>query len=90
LRAEGYDVDDVSISGGRVQGSLSGSSASGVTAGAKTYTAGIRWILNPNLVLKGNFAQTNFDNKFAPIDVTSATAVVDRERLLMFRTQYMF
>jgi len=90
LRAEGYDVDDVSISGGRVQGSLSGSSVSGVKAGAKTYTAGIRWILNPNLVLKGNYAQTNFDNAFAPIDVTSATAVVDRERLLMFRTQYMF
>jgi phosphate-selective porin OprO/OprP len=90
LRAEGYDVDDVTISGGRVQGSLSGSSATGVKAGAKTYTAGIRWILNPNLVLKGNFAQTNFDNKFAPIDITSATAVVDRERLLMFRTQYMF
>jgi phosphate-selective porin OprO/OprP len=90
LRAEGYDVDDVSISGGRVQGSLSGSSASGVNAGAKTYTAGVRWILNPNLVLKGNFAQTNFDDKFAPIDVKNATAVVDRERILMFRTQYMF
>jgi phosphate-selective porin OprO/OprP len=92
LRAEGYDVDDVSFtgSGGRVQGSLSGSSANGVKAGAKTYTAGIRWILNPNLILKANYAQTNFDNKFAPIDVTSATAVVDRERMLMFRTQYMF
>jgi phosphate-selective porin OprO and OprP len=62
LRAEGYDVDDVSSqeAGSRIEGS----SVTGVTAGAKTYTAGIRWILNPNLVLKANYAQTNFDYKF--------------------------
>jgi phosphate-selective porin OprO/OprP len=61
------------------------------TSGAKTYTAGIRWILNPNLVIKANYAETNLDNKFAPLDVTGVTsAAVDKERLLMFRTQYMF
>lgn len=98
FRAEGFDVDDAQISGGRLQGNLSSYAAtkyneqttSGTTSGAKTYTAGIRWILNPNLVIKANYAQTNFDNAFAPLDVKSATAVVDKERLLMFRTQYMF
>jgi len=104
FRAEGFEVDDAQISGGRLQGNLSQyAKSSGATynensvngrsptSGAKTYTAGIRWILNPNLVIKANYAQTNLDNKFAPLDVVGATvAEVDKERLLMFRTQYMF
>jgi phosphate-selective porin OprO/OprP len=99
FRAEGFDVDDSKISGGRLQGNLSQytstsknneSEVNGVTSGAKTYTAGIRWILNPNLVIKANYAQTNLDHKMAPLDVAGATTVLDREKLLMFRTQYMF
>jgi phosphate-selective porin OprO/OprP len=100
FRAEGFDVDDAAISGGRLQGNLSGYSGKNnemttngrsPTSGAKTYTAGIRWILNPNLVIKANYAQTDLDNKFAPLDVVGSTSTaVDRERLLMFRTQYMF
>ena len=99
FRFEGYEVDDVKITqegaasanGGRVQGSLSGTATNGgVTSGAKTYTGGIRWILNPNVVVKGNYSYTKFDNAFAPIDVTGATAVVKDEKLLMFRTQFMF
>jgi phosphate-selective porin OprO/OprP len=87
LRGEGYDVDDAKFSGsgGRIQGSTRGTEA-----GAKTYTAGIRWILNPNLVVKANYAVTNFDYLFKPIDITSAGTVVDQERLLSFRTQFMF
>jgi phosphate-selective porin OprO/OprP len=87
FRAEGYDVDNATFTGagGRIQGSTRGAEA-----GAKTYTAGVRWILNPNLILKANYALTNFDYAFAPIDVTSATAVVDKEKMMMFRTQYMF
>ena len=101
FRAEGFDVDDAAISGGRLQGNLSSYSSKNnemttngrsPTSGAKTYTAGIRWILNPNLVIKANYAQTDLDNKFAPLDVTISPSVasIDRERLLMFRTQYMF
>jgi phosphate-selective porin OprO/OprP len=100
FRAEGFDVDDAQISGGRLQGNLSrytnattynANTGGSPTSGAKTYTAGIRWILNPNLVIKANYAQTNLDSKFAPLDVVGATAAeVDKERLLMFRTQYMF
>jgi phosphate-selective porin OprO/OprP len=95
LRAEGYEVENAKFTGsnGRIQGSLQNTTETTENnkAGAKTYTAGIRWILNPNLILKANYAQTNFDYAFKPIDVTSATTgAVDKERLLMFRTQYMF
>jgi phosphate-selective porin OprO/OprP len=98
FRAEGFDVDNSQVSGGRLQGNLSQYSsgktneysASGATSGAKTYTAGIRWILNPNMIIKANYAQTNLDNNLAPLDVASATAVIDKERLLSFRTQFMF
>lgn len=91
LRLEGFDVDNVAMSGSnnRVQGSVTGS-GSGSTSGAKTYTGGVRWILNPNVVIKGNYSYTKFDNAFAPIDVTGATAVIKDEKLLMFRTQFMF
>jgi phosphate-selective porin OprO/OprP len=100
LRAEGYEVDNFSNTGtGRMQGSIMNSGStneatSGNKAGAKTYTAGVRWILSPNLIMKANYAQTNFDYAFKPIDITAPTASpaqnIDRERLLMFRTQYMF
>ena len=98
FRAEGFDVDDSTVSGGRLQGNLSQYtvgktneySANDATSGAKTYTAGIRWILNPNMIIKANYAQTNLDNNLAPLDVNGATAVIDKERLLSFRTQLMF
>jgi phosphate-selective porin OprO/OprP len=84
----------------RVQGNLSSyrnaaaerseSRVSGTTSGAKTYTAGVRWILNPNVVVKGNYSYTKFDHEFAPIDITSSTRNVSDEKLFMIRTQYMF
>ena len=102
FRAEAFEVDDVSITGGtlgagRVQGGLSSYSSSnntsntgvGVSSGAKTYTTGLRWILNSNIVLKANYAYSKFDHAFAPIDVVGAGLIKD-EKLLMFRTQYMF
>jgi phosphate-selective porin OprO/OprP len=97
FRAEAFDVDDTSLSAstaGRFQGILTSgisgsSSTSGVKSGAKTYTGGVRWILNPNLVVKANYAVTNFDSAFKTIDVASGIAI-DQEKLLMLRTQYMF
>jgi phosphate-selective porin OprO/OprP len=104
FRAEGFDVDDALISNGRLQGNLSQYAKSNSTvynensvagnsptSGAKTYTAGIRWILNPNMIIKANYAQTNLDNAYAPLDVFGiASTPVDRERVLSFRTQFMF
>ena len=102
FRFEGYDVDNArlsSTSAGRLQGNLNSyasgkvneaTAVSGIESGAKTYTAGIRWILNPNVVLKGNYSYTKFDNAFGPIDVSGATAILKDEKILSFRTQFMF
>ena len=102
FRAEAFEVDNISITGGlaagRVQGALSSYTGSanntsstgvGVSSGANTYTTGVRWILNSNIVLKANYAYSKFDHAFAPIDVVGAGLIKD-EKLLMFRTQYMF
>jgi phosphate-selective porin OprO/OprP len=96
-RAEAFEVDNISVAGSsRVQGSVNGTSTASTEAGAKTYTGGIRWILNPNFVIKANYAYTKFDTAFRPIDVTGATGVKDGagfmsdEKLLTFRTQFMF
>jgi phosphate-selective porin OprO/OprP len=102
FRFEGYDVDNArlsSTSAGRLQGNLNSyasgkvneaTAVSGIESGAKTYTAGIRWILNPNVVLKGNYSYTKFDNAFGPLDVSGATAILKDEKILSFRTQFMF
>lgn len=115
FRAEGYDVDDGSLSGGaesaagkqgtRFQGNLScdsGSSAastsgstqnsaseSGCQSGAKSYTAGLRWILNPNLLFKLNYTYTKFDYKWDHFDV-DGTKFLDNEKVMSLRGQWMF
>jgi phosphate-selective porin OprO/OprP len=106
FRVEGFRVEDTNLGGGsgsRLQGSLDGSgTANGTKSKADTYTAGIRWILNPNVVFKVNYAYTNLGRDYAPIDVshmTSAGAIasssavpsnVSSEQLFMTRLQYMF
>jgi phosphate-selective porin OprO/OprP len=90
--------------GGRFQGNLSGyqstASSNGSTSSencnaakssATTYTAGIRWILNPNIVVKANLAHTKLGYNYTPIDIGSANAAsVNSETLFMTRLQYMF
>jgi phosphate-selective porin OprO/OprP len=103
LRFEGYQVDDIVMAGNsnnRVQGSLSSyssstntnTSGSGVKASAKTYTAGIRWILNPNLVFKANYVYTRLGDNFIPIDTVASTSLnpINSESIIMTRMQYMF
>ena len=100
LRIDGFNVDDVVLTANngstltsRIQGSTSGDGlSSGQKAGATTYTAGLRWILNPNVVFKVNYAYTKMDYLFKPIDVVASTALnnIDSESLLMTRLQYMF
>ncbi len=98
FRAEGYRVDDTSYSGStnsRFQGTLSGPTGNGVTSKATTYTAGIRWLLNPNAVVKVNYAYTKLGNNYAPIDLEQSSgaansADVGAESLFMTRLQYMF
>jgi phosphate-selective porin OprO/OprP len=70
----------------------------GSSCGAKSYTAGIKWIINPNVRVMANYTYTKFDNAFAPIDVTSAgngtnmtgSYKMPSEEVLMMRTQFAF
>ena len=107
FRVEGFRVEDTNLGtatlGSRLQGTLNGSgTANGTKSKADTYTVGIRWILNPNVVFKANYAYTNLGRDYAPLDVshmTSAGAIasssatpanVSSEQLFMTRFQYMF
>lgn len=64
--------------------------------GAKSYTAGLKWILNPNVLFKLNYTHTKFDEAFAPIDigttrtVAQGTKTIDSEDLIMMRGQFAF
>ena len=63
----------------------------GCKSGAKTYTAGVKWVLNPNIQLKLNYMHTKFDNEWQHYDVAGATVpYIKKEDLVMFRTQYAF
>lgn len=110
LRYEQFDVDNTSIVGSsnsRFQGATSNQAAANLNTnntlgdnktdgGAKTYTAGIKWILNPNMRVLLNYSHTKFDNAFRPIDVQAVAAnnasikTVDSEDLIMLRTQLSF
>jgi phosphate-selective porin OprO/OprP len=100
FRVEGFRVDDTELAGGgysRLQGSLdsytssgNSSTTSGTKSKADTYTAGIRWILNPNVVFKANYAYTTLGRPYAPLDVIGAGEVVKSEQIFMTRMQYMF
>jgi phosphate-selective porin OprO/OprP len=60
--------------------------------GGNTTTLGIKWILNPNMMVKANWAHTKFDNAFKPIDMSQGNSqkFIDSEDLLMIRGQYAF
>jgi phosphate-selective porin OprO/OprP len=68
----------------------------GCGGGAKSYTASIKWVMNPNMLIKANWTHTKFDNAFAPIDtgtnrtIGTNTKAIDTEDLLMIRGQWMF
>lgn len=62
----------------------------GSTDGAKTYTAGIKWILNPNTRILLNYVYTKFDTPFAPIDVEGYSGTENDEKSVLMRAQFSF
>jgi phosphate-selective porin OprO/OprP len=60
----------------------------GCKSTATTFTAGLKWILNPNAMIKLNYSRTNFGDDFKYYDV--AERILNKENLLMMRTQYTF
>jgi phosphate-selective porin OprO/OprP len=94
LRYDAYDVSNTSKTGtARTQGSYTGSTSAGDFAGAagggaKTYTAGIKWQLTPNMRVMANYSHTKFDDAFQATDTTLKN--ISKEDLLMLRTQVSF
>jgi phosphate-selective porin OprO/OprP len=105
LKYEQYKVDDMEhnrvTNGTRAQGTLNctssgtaGSaggvaSANGCESKSRTYTAGIKWILNPNARILANYSRTNFGNDWEHFDLNDAK-LLKHEDLIMVRTQYAF
>ena len=87
--------------GSRFQGSMNCSGGDGLQQStirgcesrAKSYTAGLKWILNPNVLFKLNYMHTKLDDAYPHFDVNPTIAGVpriDKEDLVMFRTHYAF
>ena len=93
-------IDTCSNKSGTSSGVTTVACATGVSSGAKSYTAGLKWVWNPNLVWKLNYTRTNFENATYPIDVgpaadrklTNAARYnsFDHENLVMVRGQFSF
>jgi phosphate-selective porin OprO/OprP len=59
------------------------------SSGAHTWTAGIKWILNPNLMLKGAYSRTTYDDAWSHFDISNG-GTMKHEDLLSVRTQFAF
>ena len=70
-------------------GNIFTGSNSNCSSGAHTWTAGIKWILNPNVMLKGAFSRTTYDNAWAHFDIVNG-GTMKHEDLLSVRTQFAF
>jgi phosphate-selective porin OprO/OprP len=57
------------------------------TLAADTWTAGVKWILNPNTRILLNYAETKFDT---PIQLGSPTNLENKERVVTARAQWNF
>ena len=90
FRYDDFKVDDVTVvgTGSRIQGTQDANK----NGGAKTYTAGLKWQLNPNMRMLLNYSHTKFDDAFVPVDLSTSQGAktVDKEDLLMLRTQVAF
>ena len=102
FRVDGFSVDNATIAGSnisRFQGSTQQSNGvdsfntvgTPADGGAKSYTAGVKWILNPNTRVMLNYTYTHFDYAFSPIDIDEGTKnKINSEKVLGIRTQLMF
>jgi phosphate-selective porin OprO/OprP len=102
LKYEEYKVDNMNLNqatnGSRAQGTLScatnGSATTvaavnGCESKSKTYTAGIKWILNPNARILANYSRTNFGREHEFYDLDDVK-LMKHEDIVMVRTQFAF
>ncbi len=75
--------------------STSSSSQSGCSSGASTWTVGLKWILNPNVLVKAAYSRTRYDDAFYFYDIGSSSSspiggLMKTEDILSVRGQYSF
>jgi phosphate-selective porin OprO/OprP len=70
-------------------GFRTGAGINGCKSSATTFTGGIKWILNPNAMVKLNYSRTNFGYEWEHFDLDDARRM-NKENLLMVRTQFTF
>ena len=70
-------------------GTQATASMNGCKASSTTYTAGIKWILNPNAMVKLNYSRTNFGYEWEHFDLDDKQRL-NKEDILMMRTQFAF
>jgi phosphate-selective porin OprO/OprP len=117
FRVDAFDVSDTyALGNSRFQGAVpnrtnaneynkcNNTLGANCDGGAKSYTASVRWVWNPNILFKANWTYTKFDDAIGPIDILGAKyalngqvertssniKAIDSENLLMIRGQYMF
>ena len=104
LRYEEYNVDNMNVVntgvGTRAQGTLSCTTggevkttaiggSSGCESKSRTYTGGVKWVLNPNAMVKFNYSRTNFGNEWEHFDLQDSMKM-KHEDIIMMRTQFTF
>jgi phosphate-selective porin OprO/OprP len=67
----------------------------GCKAGAHTWTAGLKWILNPNVLFKAAYSRTTFDDAWTHYDIGSTSGtqygnMMKHEDMFSLRGQFMF
>jgi phosphate-selective porin OprO/OprP len=75
--------------------STASAAQSGCSSGANTWTAGIKWILNPNVMVKAAYSRTKYDDAFYFYDIGSSSGtplggLMKTEDILSVRGQFTF
>jgi phosphate-selective porin OprO/OprP len=75
--------------------STSSGNQNGCSSGANTWTAGIKWILNPNVMVKAAYSRTRYDDAFYFYDIGSSSStpvggLMKYEDILSVRGQFTF
>ena len=76
--------------------STAGGAQSGCSSGAHTWTVGLKWILNPNVMVKAAYSRTKYDDAFYYYDIGSSSSsnviggLMKTEDILSVRGQFTF
>jgi len=90
-----HNCSGTSSSAGAIRSTTSGA-VSDCSSGAYTMTVGLKWILNPNVMVKAAYSKTRFDDSFYFYDIGASSSsnviggLVKTEDILSVRTQFTF